>query len=260
MVIDYSKYQKIFVSHSGGKDSQAMLWKLIRDGVEPSKIMIVHSDLGEMEHEEMLPWIWQNNLGCDVTVVEPELNFWELCRKHGRLPSMKVRFCTNELKTVPINRFITKYSEEQGYTRVLSCIGLRAEESPSRAKKSPLIESKARHGVRRDEYLPIFNWSKQDVFEAIAEAGQVPHRIYSEGWSRLSCALCVLGKTGEHVQANVIRPDLTEKLVALEKELDRTLYTKTVNKQKVRMPFEEFLAYQAEKRAKAQSKQSKKRA
>ena len=40
----------IFVSHSGGKDSQAMLAQLVRLGLK-DKIVLVHADLGDMEWE-----------------------------------------------------------------------------------------------------------------------------------------------------------------------------------------------------------------
>jgi DNA sulfur modification protein DndC len=40
----------IFVNHSGGKDSQAMLAYIMNLGFK-GEIVIVHSDLGEMEWE-----------------------------------------------------------------------------------------------------------------------------------------------------------------------------------------------------------------
>ena len=48
--------QAIFVNHSGGKDSQAMLAYLISLGLK-EKLVVVHSDLGEMEWEPMSNFI-----------------------------------------------------------------------------------------------------------------------------------------------------------------------------------------------------------
>ena len=76
----------IFVNHSGGKDSQAMLAKLIKEGFK-DKLVLVHADLGEMEWEPMHDWITKNSFGLPVEVVKSELTFFELCRKYKRLPS-----------------------------------------------------------------------------------------------------------------------------------------------------------------------------
>ena len=84
----------IFVNHSGGKDSQAMLAQLVRLGFK-DKLVIVHADLGEMEWEPMKKWIKKNSFGIPVHVVKAELSFWDLCRKYGRLPSGQARFCTS---------------------------------------------------------------------------------------------------------------------------------------------------------------------
>jgi DNA sulfur modification protein DndC len=98
----------IFVSHSGGKDSQAMLAQLVRRGLK-DKIVLVHADLGDMEWEEMEPWIRKISFGLDVNVVRSELDFFGLARKYQRLPSGQQQFCTDFLKTKPIGVFIHDY-------------------------------------------------------------------------------------------------------------------------------------------------------
>lgn len=57
--------QVIFVNHSGGKDSQAMLAYLMTIGFT-GKMVIVHADLGEMEWEPMHDFISQNSFGFEV--------------------------------------------------------------------------------------------------------------------------------------------------------------------------------------------------
>ncbi|NDC96405.1 hypothetical protein EB077_13960 [bacterium] len=219
----------IFVNHSGGKDSQAMLAYVMSLGL-PGEVVVVHSDLGEMEWEPMHKFIEANSFGLPVHVVKPELDFFQLCRKYNRLPSGLARFCTSELKTRPISKFIKEYMNAKGYSRAINAIGIRAEESPARAKKEPFKKSKIStkaHNIM--EWLPIFDMKLGDVWFQIKKAGQQPHEIYSKGFSRLSCVFCVFGRIEEHKKAAKMRPELFQKMAALEVELNKSIRLKQVN-------------------------------
>lgn len=221
--------QKIFVNHSGGKDSQAMLAELVAAGLQ-SKLIIVHADLGEMEWEPMHNWIKSISFGIDLHVIQPDLDFFQLCEKYKRIPSGMARFCTSELKTNPINRWIKKYCAEHGLTNVVSALGLRAEESPLRAKKLPITRGKAStKALTITEWLPILEHKLADVWEVIKQAGQVPHRVYGIGFSRLSCVFCVFGKKAEHEEAAKLKPELFQKMVRLERSLGKTLRLKQID-------------------------------
>lgn len=221
--------QVIFVNHSGGKDSQAMLAHVMTLGFT-GEVVIVHSDLGDMEWEEMRPFIEANSFGLNVHVVKPELSFFELCRKYKRLPSGLARFCTSELKTRPIGKFIKDFMNAKGYTKAINAMGIRAEESPARAKKDPFKKSKLSTKAHEIfEWYPIFDWKLGDVWFAIKKAGQQPHPIYAQGFSRLSCVFCVFGRIEEHKQAAKMRPELYQKMVALEVELNKSIRLKQVN-------------------------------
>ena len=73
-------------------------------------------------------------------------------------------------------------------------MGMRAEESPSRARKSPwrFNERNSRAGREVFDWLPVFDLSAEDVFRVIRHAGQSPHWAYTAGMSRLSCSFCIL--------------------------------------------------------------------
>lgn len=225
----------IFVNHSGGKDSQAMLAYLVKIGFG-GKIVVIHSDLGEMEWEPMHDFISKNAFGIEVVVVKPKLSFFELCLKYDRLPSGMARFCTSELKTRPIGDWILDYCKTNGIKTAINAMGIRAEESLSRSKKIPLKLSKlsrVKIGLEIWEWYPIFDYSIEDVWDEIRQAGQVPHRVYSEGYSRLSCVFCVFGRIDEHRMAAQAKPYLYEKMVKLEKDLGKSIRLKQVNGVKI---------------------------
>jgi DNA sulfur modification protein DndC len=232
----------IFVNHSGGKDSQAMLAYLHNMGFK-GKLVVVHSDLGEMEWEPMHDFINQNSFGYEVHVVKPEESFFDLCRKYNRLPSGLARFCTSDLKTRPIGKWIHQYCEKHGIKKAINAIGIRAEESPARAKKEPFKLSKLslkRKNLVVHEWYPIFNYKLGDVWFEIKKAGQQPHPVYAKGFSRLSCVFCVFGKIEEHKKAAQLKPDLYQKMVALEKELGKSIRLKQVNGVKQNKFLEEY--------------------
>lgn len=244
----------IFVSHSGGKDSQAMLAKLIKMGLK-DKLVVIHADLGEMEWEEMKPWIEKNSFGLPVHVVESEMDFFQMCRKYGRIPSGQNQFCTDFLKIKPINEFVHDYMYKHGYKTAINATGMRADESKRRKEKKPFTLSKGKgtsgmHMTRKHtehtvyDWLPIFEYTTEEVFAEIAEAGQAPHEVYTKyGFSRLSCVFCVNGRINEHKVAAKLRPELGQKIADLEKELGKTYRRKQVKGVKLPKFMSEYLEF-----------------
>lgn len=234
--------QVIYVSHSGGKDSQAMLAKIKRMGLL-HKVVIVHADLGEMEWEPMHGWIESISFGKEVHIVKAEMDFFEMSRKYNRLPSGMHQFCTDFLKIQPIAKFIHQHMTANGYTRAINATGIRAGESTRRANKADLMDSnficlsemtqpKKYPGHVIHDWLPIFDLDVEQVKLLIASVGQVPHKIYSQGFSRLSCAICINGRVAEHELARTMKPELFNKMLGLEKELGKGLRTTTIKKVK----------------------------
>jgi len=237
MIITPENAQVIFVNHSGGKDSQAMLAKLILMGFK-GKLVIVHADLGEMEWEPMHNWIKSISFGLEVNVVVGDLDFWELCRKYQRIPGGASRFCTNELKTKPCEKFMKQYCKDNGITKAISALGIRAEESPSRATKGEFIVKlkggRSGNDLKLTVWNPILDMLLPEVNSIIEDAGQVKHWVYAKGYSRLSCVMCPFGRVGEHAQMKDDRPEVFQKMVDLEVELGKTIRVKSVKGEKVR--------------------------
>lgn len=224
-----------YCSHSGGKDSQAM-YALLCQAVPHDQIVVVHADLGEIEWSgvqdhiratvshpvNVVRAVFQDGSIKDLlTMVErraaarPDSPPW---------PSSAARYCTSDLKRDPIAKFIRADLKARGKLLGVNCMGLRAEESPARAKRPTLSLNKRLSAAGRTvwEYLPIHDLLVGEVFETIAEAGQVPFWAYQNGNERLSCVFCIFGCAGDLARGARERPELLARYVDLE---TRTGYT-----------------------------------
>lgn len=102
--------------------------------------------------------------------------------------------------------------------RILNCMGMRAQESPARAKKPALsVDERASNGYRHvDAWLPIHHWTEAQVWKRIAAEGIEIHPAYGMGMPRLSCSFCVLASRGALVLAAQLRPALAQDYVRVE--------------------------------------------
>ena len=100
-------------------------------------------------------------------------------------------------------------------------MGLRADESAARARKTPWKRSdrNSRAGRSWFDWLPIFDLSTDDVFRIIHDAGQSPHWAYAAGMSRLSCSFCILASRSDLRRAAELRPDLYRAYTELEQRI-----------------------------------------
>lgn len=224
------------INHSGGKDSQAMYGWLARQ-LPADQVVVVHADLAEVEWAGVQDHIRSQIDGRELHVVKAyqERSFFDMVElRHQKLqaeardvapwPSAAQRQCTSDLKRDPIAKFIRRHSKAAGRPLVVNCLGLRAEESSDRAERAAFstttrLCTRSRTVV---EWLPIQAWTLAEVWQAIADSGQVRHWAYDKGMSRLSCAFCILASKSDLTIAAQENPALYAKYVALEK---RTGYT-----------------------------------
>ena len=217
------------VSHSGGKDSQAMMLKLAAL-VPVSQLVAIHAPLGRVEWPGTLEHIGATLPPGVELLLAPVANGRDLLdrvRARGKFPDPARRWCTSDLKRGPIEREIRRYLKahpEHGGL-VVSCMGHRAQESNRRAKRKPWAFSERNSKAGREwwEWLPIFALSEAEVFARIAAAGQRPHWAYERGMRRLSCSFCIMASKCDMTTAARLRPNLYRKYVCLERELGHTL-------------------------------------
>lgn len=225
MLQDLIKRGAIFyVSHSGGKDSQCM-FDVISQMVPSSQIVVIHAHLPGVEWPGTREHIADTINGCDYLEVKAVKTFFEMVNHRGMWPAPKYRQCTSDLKRGPIQKAIRRDLKARGKKLAVSCLGLRAQESPFRAKATVLKEHKKLSKAGREvyEYLPIHDYLVEKVFDTIGKAGQKPHYAYAEGMERLSCCFCIMASKNDLTVSARCNPELYKKYVLKEEELNFTL-------------------------------------
>jgi 3'-phosphoadenosine 5'-phosphosulfate sulfotransferase (PAPS reductase)/FAD synthetase len=233
------------ISISGGKDSEALLHRLVREHAQRAEwtgpVFAVHADLGRAE------WPQTEDLVAELAA-RYEIDLHVVRRVKGDLverwearaeqldgtgkpfwSSSASRYCTDKLL--------------RQYDHVVSAEGIRAEESRARAAK-PCFEPRKRIITKSRQALtwrPIHEWTEAEVWVEIgtslqelnrrrwlyragledeALAGWIHHPAYVFGNERLSCALCVLASKNDLRNGARHHPELYRHLVELETRYD----------------------------------------
>lgn len=222
----------LFVAnHSGGKDSQAQLIRLI-NRVPRQQILVVHASLGAMEWPGAMELARDQatSAGLPFIIAEASKTLLEMVERRFEnrpevpsWPSASTRQCTSDLKRGPIQREVRRYAKVNGFNTIVNCLGLRAEESPGRSKRQAFSRMSISNSVHTwYEWLPVHELSTTDVFRIIETAGQQPHYAYALGNERLSCLFCIMGSRSDLKNGRAFQPELFAQYVALE---ERTGYT-----------------------------------
>jgi 3'-phosphoadenosine 5'-phosphosulfate sulfotransferase (PAPS reductase)/FAD synthetase len=217
-----------FCNHSGGKDSQAMFIKL-RELVPKDQLIIIHAHLPEVEWEGTVSHIEKYADGYWMTVCQAKKTFFEMVEHRQMFPSASTRQCTSDLKRGPIEKRIREISKNHNRKLIVNCMGMRAEESPNRAKKAEFQKSERNSKSGREWYdwLPVHDMSEKQVFKSIKDAGEKPFWTYAEGMKRKSCSFCIMACKSDLTIAARLRPELFQKYVETEKRIGHTLMMPT---------------------------------
>lgn len=206
-----NKEKKYIVSLSGGKDSTAMLLRLLEDGYPVD--IVLFCDTG-LEFPEMYKHIdkLEQYIGMSIVRLTPPLSFeyyfYEHTpkRKNPNLMGHKgfswsgplSRWCTSRLKTDVIRRF--KNSLEKDY-ELIEYVGIAADE-PHRIKdkRYPLVE---------------WNMTEADCLEFCKSRGFDWGGLY-DIFTRVSCWCCPLQSLDELRKLRKHFPSLWSKLLEMD--------------------------------------------
>lgn len=135
--------------------------------------------------------------------------FLDMCIWKGTFPSTMRKFCTFELKQIPMDKRVVQPIITAG-KKVVSWQGVRAQESPKRALLAEWEEG-FDIGPNLALYRPILKWTHDDVFALARRHGIKPNPLYQQGCSRVGCMPCV----------NVNKAELAEIFTRWPEEISR---------------------------------------
>lgn len=213
---------ELVVNFSGGKDSTAMLAFLCERFPDVTK-HCVFADTG-WEHSDAEKWSRSitERFGLPLHVVRnPNKDFFSMVRARGKFPSPAQRQCTSDLKRGPIQTWIRRHI---GDPVVINCMGLRAEESPGRAKKLRLSRDRTMTNSRRTvwNWLPIQDWSEKQVRAYLQEQDLPLHPVY-QYLNRFSCQVCIYMGARDLAAVKQHNPAAFIRIEELEREIGFTM-------------------------------------
>jgi 3'-phosphoadenosine 5'-phosphosulfate sulfotransferase (PAPS reductase)/FAD synthetase len=191
------------------------------------RLVVVHADLGRVEWKgtRELAERQARHYGVRFEVVRRRRgDLLQYVEKRGRWPSPAQRYCTSDLKRGPVTTLFTRLTAKTRLrqtskpVKILNCLGLRAAESPARAKLVPFqMDERASNGKRAVwRWLPLHNWTTESVWARIKAAGLESHPAYGLGMPRLSCCFCIFAPRAALLLAGKHNPQLLAEYVALE--------------------------------------------
>ena len=173
--------------------------------------------------ETVLPPVPDHLIEQACAVLYPTGNpFLDLCMLKGRFPGAKSRFCTEELKLVPIQE-LERVDLEAGRS-IITWLGERAEESPGRAAKPTLewFRWAPDRMTRKALYRPIHSWTKDRCFEIAKRHGVPPNPLYLEGMNRVGCSTCIMATKDEIAEWSLRFPQHVAKIREWERIVSLT--------------------------------------
>ncbi len=226
-----SDWDVVLLNSSGGKDSQTMIRKVVQvaddEGYPRNRLVVAHADLGRVE------WKGTGDLAREQAqvyglefraIARPQGDLLDHIERRGKFPGPSTRYCTSDHKRGQIAKIVTALDRERRKRdsfRLLNCMGLRAQESPARRKKRPFTLNRYFSTKTRQvwNWLPIHDWTDDEVWADIAESGVRHHDAYDLGMPRLSCVLCIYAPKPALVLAGRHNPKLLDEYVAVERRI-----------------------------------------
>lgn len=212
------------VSFSGGKDSTAMLLRMIEEDMPIDIILYCDTGLEFPEMGEHIRKV-EKYIGREIAVIKSDKDYmWyasekEVIRRTTRVSgvnpgditrgygwsNMFARWCTKHLKVEVIDRYLRGLREEYD---LIQYVGIAADE-PQR--------------IKDDKVYPLVNWGmiESDCLRYCYDRGFDWGGLY-EIWNRVSCWCCPLQSLEDLRKLKKHRPELWLKLKEMDARLSET--------------------------------------
>lgn len=190
---------KVAVNISGGKDSVAMLLMMIEKDEKIDHVLFADTGVEFPEVYGVLSQV-ESLTGKTITRLSAGKTFEEMFIEGRGWPSMRVRWCTGELK----KNVIQEWTKKQ-ISPIQHCIGIACDE-PKRIRT---------HRLKR---YPLVEWgvSENDALKYCHQRGITWHGLYSRR-SRVGCFCCPLQRIGEIKTLRKSHPDLYNRMLKMDK-------------------------------------------
>jgi len=211
-IIESNQGKRYLCGVSGGKDSTALALYLkeLKVPVEYYFADTGWESVSTLSHLSYLEGV----LGQKITHIYPELDMQSLIKHKRIFPSRRIRYCTELLKVKPVKKHFSLPDYD-----IVMCTGERSEESPSRAKK-PNFSKDEWMGCH--VWLPIKEWTWQQVFDIAKRHGVRPNPLYLKGYKRVGCYPCIFANKPDYkaFSDDPASKDRVNQIRNLEKELN----------------------------------------
>lgn len=199
--------QLVELCYSGGKDSDVILHLARMAGI---KFNAIYKNT-TIDPSGTIAHVKENG----VIVVKPENTFFNLVKKHG-LPSRFARFCCSTLKEYKIGD--------------VALYGIRRDESVKRAEryKEPNFCRVYKKNVKTHVWLPILEWTKDDISEFVNSEKVKCHELYydSDGVfhaeRRLGCYGCPLQSQKKRIEEFKEKPKFLRQYIKCADDFCKT--------------------------------------